>query len=357
MLLFQDGFELYGAISEATDSGRWDYRAPFDLSLQTTAGRFGGRCFRYFANNDGAAFGKVIDDQTEMFASVAVLYSALSGTPVTTAAIMSFQPVLEDSSMVAAGHVNIMLRAGGKIAANRNTTQLEESAAQVIFSNTYHRIEAYVLLHDTTGRVIVKVDEVTVIDFTGDTIHDAFADPVIRGVMFGRYANAQVGSNNYDDVAFWNASGDQPNTSLGDFVIDTLNPNANGSVAFGTAVGAASLYQCVDEPNGHNSDTDYVKNTTVGNIAMFALPDLVAGGDIIAVGVVAKMRADAPGAHSASLGVRVESTNFFEAAPQSIPAQATYVNRQTVFGENPATAVAWTVGDIDALQIGYRIDS
>ena len=98
-----------------------------------------------------------------------------------------------------------------------------------------------------------------------------------------------------------------------EFRIDTLLPTANGSTVTSIQAGVATAFQAVDDPLGsHNADTNYVSNSTVGNIDLFALGDLAANpATIHAIAVSVNARSDNPGLKKYQIGMKTPAGEVY----------------------------------------------
>jgi hypothetical protein len=102
-----------------------------------------------------------------------------------------------------------------------------------------------VVVDATVGSAELKVNEVSVLTFSGNTKGTATAG--VQAVSF--FGN--TGNNfAYDDIMIWNSQGLAPTDFVGDFRIDAYTPTANGSTVNATFVGAGVTvaYQAVDDP-------------------------------------------------------------------------------------------------------------
>lgn len=98
----------------------------------------------------------------------------------------------------------------GAIRIDLGTVNIVNSAAAVISTNTVHLMEVYIKIADAGGRVVVKVDGVTVIDFTGDTNNSGGnIDDFRIGEGAGVYAKYYV-DNVILDNSTWPGSGGSP---------------------------------------------------------------------------------------------------------------------------------------------------
>lgn len=355
MLLFQDGFDLYGSATVADFGTQWDFVNSniFVGSYITTGGRFNGRALRATGGID-ALLAKRIVSSDKPFASMAIMQTALPS--VNDRLLIGFQPVFSPTpedvgGILTANHVSCRITTEGKIQILVGATVVATSTAQAIFANQWHRVEMSCVIDDAVGTAEVRVDGASVVDFTGDTQNTgAHASKLtIDSVIFSS-SNA---TTHIDDIKIWNDESDTPNDWLGDFVITTLLPTANGSTVTSTpSTGAANT--CVDETGIGNGDTDYVSNAATG-VDLFTMANPTLGGDVYGVAVKPMMRADAPGLRKVRPGVRLSGTNYFAGADMVVPAQSAYRRISTFLGLNPGTSAPWEISELTGLEAGYNI--
>lgn len=159
-------------------------------------------------------------------------------------------------------------------------TLLATTTAPAFPANEWHNIQVAVTVADAGGTVEVKVDGVTVINFTGDT-RNAGTTTTIDSIAFAG-APGNGGQNTIvadlwvTDETDGTATQGRPNTGfLGDLKVSALVPSGNGASSqfVGSDGNSVDNYLLVDEPAAANT-TDYVGSPTVGNRDLYVLPDL-----------------------------------------------------------------------------------
>jgi len=138
-----------------------------------------------------------------------------------------------------------------------------------------------------------------------------------------------------------------------------LRPNGAGASSGHTAVGASPLYACVDESVA-NSDTDYAQALVVGGFgvqlftSLYALENLPATlGEVTLVRTVYVARRETTGNQNNERHLlRIGSSIY---ADDTNALDAVYTAYTSSWGAtSPATGVAWTVAEINAMQGGHR---
>lgn len=226
-----------------------------------------------------------------------------------------------------------------------NGTLLASSVAGVITLNGWHFWEIRSKIDNAAGRVEIWVDGVKRLDFTGDT--DAGAtDPNIDEI---RWSRISLGSIDIADIYITDNT-----TPFGPCRPILLLPNGNGnsSLLVGQDGNSVDNYLNVDEatPDG---DTTYNASATEGDKDTYALTNLATGPyDVLAVQAVLYARKDDSGTKFIRPILR---TGAADHVGTSVPLATTYQTIRQIWETNPATAVAWTQADIDALEAGAEI--
>ena len=261
----------------------------------------------------------------------------------------------------ASGHVYLRRLSTNALAAYRGDpnsgtlgspsgTVIATSPAGVLDGN-WHYIEVYAVIHDSTGRLTVRVDGNTVIDFTGDT-RNGGTSTNIDTVRFrsGKYvSNACVVS--IDDLYICDATGAVNNTFLGDVRVQTMLPNAAGASTQLTPTGSANNWANVGEVP-YNIAT-YNASATVGQSDLYGLSDLVAGTtSVMGVQTVAHMQKSDAGAANAKIALKSGVSTYYDITRSLGTSPTAYTQvRET----DPATSVAWTVNGANALEAGMEV--
>lgn len=215
-------------------------------------------------------------------------------------------------------------------------------STQTMNLDTTYRIQGYVKIAES-GRIVVKVNGVTWIDYSGDTTiySHVSVDTARLGASGTTYSG---GYARFDDVVF-----DTTNYP-GDTAIEGLMPSAAGSSTQWDASETPN-YDCVDEypPD----DDDYVFTNVIDEVDLYGLGNLV--GDIesiICVQVSARSKySGTPTPTNLKLAVRPTSTTYVS-SNKVVPADwnALYAIWQT----NPQTSNPWSESEINAMEAGIK---
>lgn len=216
--------------------------------------------------------------------------------------------------------------------------------------NGWHLVETYLKIDGSNGVFECRVDGVTDISFTGNTV--ATTPSIVTNILF--QATSSAGS--IDDLALNSASGTSDNGWCGDGKIVMLTPNANGdsSQMAGSDGNSTDNYLLVDEIPP-NSDTDYVVSDVSGNADLYNLTTttLPTNAVVKRVYVESRSREEVASGDSIKLGIKTNGSEYWST---SIVQTAIYGRNVGVdYLINPQTGSAWTQSEIDALQAGVKI--
>lgn len=214
-------------------------------------------------------------------------------------------------------------------------------------SGVWHHVEVKALIADSGGSCEVRVDGVTVINYSGDTRASSTGTAGLDGVQWSAYSGAIGG---WDDIYALDTSGSVANDWLNDCRINTLAPTSDAAVQFTRSTGASN-YLTVDEGR-MNSDTDYVQSATVGHIDRFGYADLAAAAVTVhGVQVVTWCKkTDATARTMRNILVSGATTSN----GASFALTTSYLPMVTTLTLNPDGSVAWTPTTVNAATAGFE---
>jgi len=230
----------------------------------------------------------------------------------------------------------------GVLSAYRSSTVLVSSAFAMSLATTYF-VEVYFKLHDSSGRFVVKVNGIIVIDFTGDTNPSL---TTFNSLIFG---NAATGAASYGFAYYDNIILDTTNW-IGKTYIQGLAVTGAGTTTQLTP-STGSNYACVDEIPA--SDTDYVYSNTVDQLDTYAAGNLTGTiGTIKAVQVQSRVVKEGTATpQNIKLAVRSGATDYVS-ADKVVPTTAATV--AGIWETDPATSAAWSEANVNAVEIGVK---
>lgn len=235
----------------------------------------------------------------------------------------------------------------------RGTTLL--ATGSTIYVTTIHNnpylFETYVNVHDTTGRISVKIEGVleASIDFTGDT--KPGSETTVNNI---RHYGMDNKHNYYDDIALNDTTGAVNNSWCGDGRIIGLMPTANGDITQLIANGAGDNYAYVDErpPDGN---TTYVSGSASGQKDLYGIANLTDTNVAISNVWVDARAVDTIADGGVCNLLLKTSGSVVTSGSSSLLTLYTKAQKSSYLNTNPVTGSAWTPGDIDDLQVGFEV--
>ncbi len=246
----------------------------------------------------------------------------------------------------------IRIDSAGKLSAwdNTGTNQLGSTGTTVLSSGTWYRIEAKIGT-GTTAAWEVKINGTTEISGTGDlrTINSGL-------IKVGKVANRNSQTVNffYDDIKV--RDDDYP----GSGEVKLIKPNASGSVtntnwnttdATCSSTTDGTSVQIDEVP--HNSDTDFICNkTSSGGAVTFNVEDTstasITGNvkSVKSLGAIRKVPSQA-----LNMQIRLRSGATEDNTTAADPGTS-YVFRSKIYETDPADSAAWTLTDVDNVEVG-----
>lgn len=239
----------------------------------------------------------------------------------------------------------LQVNENGSLSVLRNATVIDTSAANVVPAQRWCYLEMEATIHNTAGRYQVRVNEVTVLNRVNvDT--QASGNATVDQIRFQYMGGA---TDKIDDFYLLDSGDTINNTLLGDRIVDTLTVDGNGAINEWTPL-SGDNYEMVDETL-MDDDTTYVSSGNTGDIDLYTinpLTDLGVTGTINAVVVCNAVRHDG-GSQDVRCILRIGGINYSVANYTTI---SQYEYAEALYERNPATLVAWTEAQVNALEIG-----
>lgn len=232
---------------------------------------------------------------------------------------------------------------------------LGASIPGVVTAATWHYLEWRIKRATSGGRSIVKIDGITVLDFTGDT-HDGDAHYLLLGNNSpgGTSFDPPTGTR-FDDLYIVDPDGTGNwNGFLGPTYVPLLAPNANGSNSdwLGSDGNSTDNYALVDETSSVN-DLDYVEASADGDIDTYEHGTyIVPVGHAIASVQVTARAAYLAGAKTLKVAARLEDSTY-ESKATTFPLSASLNPRWNNFEDKPGGG-SWEQTDLDDAEFGVE---
>ena len=198
-----------------------------------------------------------------------------------------------------------------------------------------YRIDIYLKVHSTEGRIVVYVDGTKIIDFTGNTM------PTGTGNMIARMGIARYLTNTTYSAMIISDIDSRP------YNFYQLLPTGNGDETAWTGD-----YTSVDE-TGIN-DADAITSTAVGSVETFTFPDLPSDlNSLELLTVILSGRAQGSGSPGEIMGIaRISTTNH--ESPGEYETSPNYLPQQWRFDLNPSTGLPWIGSQVNSAQFGVK---
>jgi hypothetical protein len=341
--LWIDGFDEIGDASQKYAAGAEIISPSSQPTLVSGPFSYG----RYLKFNTG---GEVILQKAIPGSPYTVLFIGfhflLSSTDTTERSFLQFLDAQNNVVQIELRRIwdNVLLK--NVLRLYRGSTLLA-TTSDGIPQNTWIWLSVKHVCSTTNGVVEVKINNATVLSFTGNTQNGA-ATQVHRPVI--RTAVAM-----YDPNYFWCdnlviATGLASDPPLPECrIFGAVVPTSNDSIAF--TPNAGTNWSNVNEIPP-NDDTSYNYSNTVGATDVFVCAPPTLTGVIPVVKVNFRARKDDAGIRELVPIIRPGTTNHQGSVIEMI---SSYLNRGYMWTTNPDTGQAWNPGDIANLKFGYRI--
>jgi hypothetical protein len=219
-----------------------------------------------------------------------------------------------------------------------------------IENNTWYYLELKVNCKNSNGKMIARLNEQELFDYTGDTGSQS-SPGYVNGFKFNTTA---YNAFRLDDIYVCNGQGSVNNDFLGDVRIDAIHPNGAGNYAQLTP-SAGNNYECIDEDP--YDESDYVEGANVGEKDSYSYGNVPTDIDDMAIyGIFlnnqVKRTANADNIKMKGF-LRTGSIDYTEASGQSL--SDTFKKQKTIWEEDPSDSGDWTQAKINACEFGMEV--
>ena len=350
-LLFADGFDNY-ATAGSSGMGAAGWTQNTVQAVDTTGGRFGGGCWFSDATNvryiekdisaNASGTGTVIVN----FAFKRVLDAA--GTAGVDPLVTFYNPVAGDHATLQLGD------RGGMSVLFADASVQEIDGPGFLNDDRWHYFEVKLIVSNT-GSMQIKVDDLDLGTFSGDTLDGATAE--VHAVRF----TATPFPTSIDDILIMDGTGSEMSDFIGDMKIETLVPDADGTAAnWATGGTGTNNYDRVDDANGTDTDDDttYLSSATTDQDNFVSYPNMQsspAPNTIEAVVNTSRVREESASTSNIALINRGGTTN--DVSSDFDTPLTTYTWEQYVSHLNPDVSSAWTETTVNSAETGIRYRS
>ena len=341
-LLFCDGFDY-----QSNPLKKWDgstYAGNYNFYMTGATPRTGSGCMGF----------------NTLWKTCAYTDTLIIGAAFFTNASASCGFALHDNSFGSLGwqtqQCGVNVNADGSLSAWRGngggTTLIGSTALGLARNLQWNYVEAKIVLSQTVGSIVVKLNGVTVLTITGvDTCGQSSAQANYWTVGASTYALM-------DDVYCCDTTGGFNDDFLGEIRVVTLLPQtdavAAGSNADFTCSTGADHGALVNEASAPDDDTTYLSSSTLNHVDTWEYPALGYTGDIKAVQLnLSATKADS-GARAIAGVTRPVATNRVGATNHNI-GMTNYIVFREIWELNPEDSAAWEVADVDGAEFGVKV--
>jgi hypothetical protein len=225
-----------------------------------------------------------------------------------------------------------------------------QDSGTAMSADTWHYIEIHYIPLNSGGTFTLKLDGVTVIDFSGDTTS---SQEYISGInFFSGTENNYTGA--FDDIVINDTSGSVNNSWPGIVRLLPMRPRAAGSDADWSRAGldlGANFLQAARVGKFGTLPLLQASATTLRDSYLVDIPDLPAGATIKNVIAVARATVGS-GSGNIKLGVMGNLGTEDQGAAQALTAAYKVYNH--VVALNPEDSAAWEEADINDIQVSIE---
>ena len=241
----------------------------------------------------------------------------------------------------------LRLNANGSIQAYRNGTSLLSSAAGVITIDTWYYIEVWCKPRNVNGRVVVKVDGVNILDYTGDSTDDA--EYITFYELLCGHNDTSYNPYAFDDIVVNDTSAAVNNTYPGVVRLMPIRPQNAGTDNDWSRAGVDLGFDMAQARNG-TFEFAMLQTAAADQLVNFdpEIPDLPAGATITNIIVTARSRVQAGAGVIAPMVIANGTVDI--SADQTLLSAWRYI--QYAWALNPEDAAAWAEADLALLEIG-----
>jgi len=338
-----DSFDLYGTSQILNRYTSTLLGANASVTIQSGQGRQSQslRISHASGGTSTVALTKTIDSQST--------WSTHFGMKTTTFASQRDFLSFRDAGSI---QVELLINTDGTISATRNGTVLGTTSLSLSI-NVYYHIQCKVVIHDTTGSVLIKINNAEALNLTSiDTKNTANA--TANQIYLG---NNRLSVNSYtmdiDDLIITDGTGSSPyNGLMGDKRVDAALCNGDGSTTEFTLSTGSSHFALLDE--NPPVTTDYAESSTVNHVELLTFPDLPTLTSATVDAVQILMFANNPEGGGRTIAGHVKSSAATATGSGfALTVGATYY--ADIFTQDPNTAGAWTQTTVNAAEFGAKI--
>jgi len=342
-ILFMDSMQMYADLdTTANFRRRWSY-ATASFGFDPTGGPFGGGRWQIYNDfNYGGIYGDW-NKTTIFFGGWVKQSNSEDGDP--------FVDFYEGNLSTLHLQIDQTSREGTFDIRRGDSGTILGQAGGLWKRDQWNFVEFKVIIHDSTGAVVIYVNGVEKYSLTGVDTRNGGTNGWVDCVRIG---GQDSGAQNWSHVAIWDTAGDPPTDFFGPYKIYYLKPNADTAQEDFTPLGAGDQFEEINEQSA-DDDTSYNSSATATDADEVGCEDLPASvGTIYAVQATVLARKNDAGARGVKVGVDSNGTDSVSADQPTI---LDYQYYDHLLHLNPDDAAAWEEADVNACLLRYEVGS
>lgn len=365
-LLFQDGFDMWGADATTFPSLGWvRYSGAANanlLTFTTAARRYGtvGKGMR--GTQAGTVGGSTVADSQYLLYNIGPewtagddIYVGFSYRPTTLNAagqgLCGFSnaggDILFGIGITAAGYLELR--------ENDASPVLEAAVSSALAEGAWSYIEIHLTnLAGDAEAIEVKINGVTVISYaTTILVAAALVDVVVGGCPEDQTNALLMGLADFDDLYGLDDTGAIRNTYLGESRIETLFVDAEVTNTGYARTGGADIEDAMNTLDG---DTSYYEADAAADIVVFSSTETLENtpANIHAVAITHVTAKTDAGVRTVAPVIRETAVNY-DGAAEAV--SSSYGAFQDIWEQNPNGSVDWTRTTVEAADFGVKVVS
>ena len=334
-LLFMDSFDHSGTVSS---SHATKYGVSNSLTVTSSTVRTGTGALQLASSFDGTT--KPLPASGGFVVGLALRLAA---------APSSLNPLIEVREGTTV-HLAVYADTSSRLLVRQGSGTTLATGTTVLVLNNWYYLEFKGTIHDTTGSYALRIDGVAEVSGSGvDTRNGGTTGQWDRVRIAGLTSST---STFLDDFYVCDQSGAAPtNDFLGVIKIECVLPQTGNGTNVGLTPSTGTDHGALVDENPPNT-TDYNASATVGAKDTYNLPSLALTGAILGIQTNLYVGKSDTAARSVCAVVRTGGADFDGA---SVSPGTTFGYFSEARALNPATGLAWTTADFDALEAGMKV--
>ena len=321
-------------------------------SIETVAGRYGGRAVKVYPHNNSSAKGVGV----VLSAPIGVANTAYGGAAVRIDVID--EEVIFGFTQGGFQKIAVGVNSGGfwYIYDVTGGSVLAQSPSKFAVVGRWYYLELEFFANSSSGFANLYVNGELAVSYSGSTTND-LGD--IGELFFGSTRGsgaANITTHTFDDVYVCDSTGSVNNSRRGDCRVELLRPSAtvvNNFDLVGSSP-AATAHASVRDASGVDSDITAISSNTTAERATFTSDDTLSEvpRNIYGVGLLHVTRKTGAGAPTIK-GVVISDAS--ESVGSAAPTYDAYTADRHLVELDPDGAIAWTRTAVEAATFGVEI--